>query len=256
MAPFATPTRPKNFRLTPRDLALLGFLARHRFVLAAPVIQWLGADRSVAYRRLAGLASLGLITQARPFSSYPSCFSITPAGLSAIASRLPAPAVELGCFRHDAALVWLWLERHPARGQRDRVLTEREMRGLDREAAAHEERYALQLPTLGPGGRPRRHYPDLVVQDHGGGCRALELELTLKSRSRLEAILTGYGAHAQIADVTYLTDRPKVARAVLTARDALGLGRRVRVQITHQSISASHPAGGWRPYPDPQEPTR
>ena len=239
MATLALPTntaRP-GFRLTARDLRLLEFIASHRFVLAAHVIHWLAADRAVAYRRLGGLADLGFLAYTRPFDDQPGAFLITPAGLNLIQSRLSAPLIDLGCFRHDAALAWLQLAIQLTTGEE--ILTERQMRAADRDGT-HEPFY-LELHELGPGGRPRRHYPDLVLLDPGGRRRALELELTQKSRSRLELILIAYAAHPQIDSVIYLTDAPNVGQAVTVASATLGTSELVDVLLTHQAITSTLP---------------
>ena len=236
LTPSANTTRP-GFRLTARDLRLLEFIAAHRFVLAAHVTEWLGADRAVAYRRLGGLTDLGFLSHTRPFDDQPGAFQITSAGLKVIQSRLGAPLIDLGCFRHDAALVWLHLAIRATTGEE--VLTERQMRAADRDG--NEEPFFLELHQLGPGGRPRRHYPDVVVLEPDRRWRAIELELTQKSRSRLELILIAYAAHPQITSVTYITDTPGVAQAVGSTSATLGTTERVDVLLTHQTVSSTVP---------------
>ena len=59
---------------------------------------------------------------------------------------------------------------------------------------------------------------------------ALELELTPKSRTRLETILAGYGADPRFAGVVYLVERPSVARSVQAAARRLGIAPLVHVQ--------------------------
>lgn len=236
LAPSATSTRP-GFRLTARDLRLLEFIAAHRFVLAAHATSFLGADRAVAYKRLGGLSDLGFLSYMRPFDDQPGAFSITSLGLKLIQSRLSVPVIDLGCFRHDAALVSLQLR--VGAGALGPVLTEREMRAYDREPS--EEPFYLELHQLGPGGRPRRHYPDLLLIGPDGHRQVLELELTQKSRARLELILIAYAAHPQIEKVTYITDTPAIAQAVTSTSLMLGVGERVVVELTPRPVTATAP---------------
>jgi hypothetical protein len=235
LAPAKT-TRP-GFRLTARDLRLLEFIASHRFVLAAHVTRWLGVDRAVAYRRLGGLTDLGLLTYVRPFDDQPGAYHVISAGLKLIQSPLSAPVIDLGCFRHDAALVWLQLAIEATAPSE--MLTERQMRSADRDRS--DEPFYLELHQLGPGGRPRRHYPDLVLLDPSGHRRAVELELTQKSRSRLELILIAYGAHPLIHVVTYITDTPAVAQALITTSTELGISEQVDVELTRQPVISTTP---------------
>jgi hypothetical protein len=240
MATLAAPISRPGFRLTARDLRLLEFIASHRFVLAAHVTQWLGADRAVAYRRLGGLTDLGLLSYFRAFDDQPGAFTVTPPGLKLIQSRLSAPVIDLGCFRHDAALVWLALAIQATTAAE--LVTERQMRSSDRDE--RQEPFFLALHQLGPGGRPRRHYPDLVLSDPAGRRRAVELELTQKSRSRLELILIAYAAHPQIQVVTYITDTPAIAQALITTSTELAISETVDVHLTREPVSSTTPLLG------------
>ena len=65
-----------------------------------------------------------------------------------------------------------------------RVVSEREMRSGDGRAPAAQPRYGVRLGGVGPGGRDRLHYPDMVILTGTGHRVAFELELTTKEPER------------------------------------------------------------------------
>jgi hypothetical protein len=222
--------RARPFRLTARDLELLEFVAAHRFVLACHVEALLGVDRAVAYRRLSGLAGVGLLAHQRIFHAQPGVYRITDGGLAVIDSQLSVPSVDLRTYRHDVGLVWLWLAARQHRfGHADWVLAEREMRSLDHRADDETSRFSIPQHGNDRHGRPRVHYPDVVVVGSDGGV-ALELELSLKGRTRLEEILLGYAHDAHVRRVVYVTDRSPVAKALCETVVRFGLGGLVNVR--------------------------
>jgi hypothetical protein len=110
------------------------------------------------------------------------------------------------------------------------------------------ESFAIPLGGYGPGGWPRVHFPDVLLVLPDGDRVALELELTLKSRRRLEAILGGYAADPRIARVIYETDSPKVARALQETGRIFGLDERMAVHYLEQGA-------GWHTRPPAQIPS-
>jgi hypothetical protein len=214
-------------RLTDRDAEMLGFLAEHRFVLASQMQTLFRLSTDAANGRLRALARAGFITYRRIFHAQPACCQITPPGLAAIGSELPSPRFKLACYEHDVGVAWLWVAaRRGAFGPLRDVLG---------------ERYGVRLGGVGPGGRERLHYPDLLLVTASGERRiALELELTAKGQARRESILAGYANDERIDGVLYLVeDRPAgraIARAIEASASWLGIDslvalRRVRLDL-------------------------
>lgn len=231
----AGPARPhtggeRGFCMTNRDLALLEFVAGHRFVLAWQVMHWLDAGEVVAYRRLKGLVAEGLLSYRRVFHHRPGCYQITRAGLGVIESELPRAQIDLRTYRHDVGVVWVYLAAvNGSFGPYERVLSERHMRSADQRREVGDESFAIPLGGYTPNGSVRTHYPDVVLARGDGSRIAIELELTLKSRRRLEAILAGYAGEPRLAHLVYFTDRPAVAHAVREASLLVGLDSRLEV---------------------------
>jgi hypothetical protein len=104
------------------------------------------------------------------------------------------------------------------------------MRSQDGKDARQLDPFGVRLGGVGPGGRARLHYPDLLLVGPGGRRIALELELTSKGRARRERILAGYAADGRVDSVLYLVDRAATGRALRTSAARLGIGTRVQVR--------------------------
>lgn len=218
-------------RITDRDRAALEFVSEHRLVLAAHVQAMLGVSPAVAYARLRALSVAGLLVSDRIFHARPGCYRITGKGLGSVASELPRPAIDLRCYDHDVGVAWLWLAaRDGAFGDLRQVLSERRLRSHDAGQDGRSDPLGVRLGGVGPGGRARLHFPDLMLTDTGGRRIALELELSGKGRTRLEGILAGYASDARVDALVYLTDDLKVAHKVRGAARKLGISSLVHVQ--------------------------
>jgi hypothetical protein len=218
-------------RITARDRLLLAFAAEHKLVLASQAQALLATSTAAAAQRLRALRADGLLVSDRPFDEQPKCYQVTRRGLGVIESRLPAPrSVDRAGYRHDVGVGWLWLAAHAGVwGEMREVVSERSMRSRDGKSPG-AERFGVRLGGLGPGGRERFHYPDLLLVDPNGYRIAVELELSSKDRRRVEGILAGYAADPRIAAVLYLADRPSVGRAIEGSARALGIADLVHVQ--------------------------
>jgi len=257
--PRPRPRQDAGSRLvTGRDRELLAFVAEHRIVLAAHAQALLGVSESVAYRRLSGLTARGLLKHTRVLHEQPGWYQATRRGLAMIGSDLPTPSIDLRCYRHDIGAAWLWLAAtRGAFGPVERVVSEREMRSGDAARAAAERMaaargdpatgtgaapYGVRLGGVGPGGRTRLHYPDLLLLVGARQERvAIELELSFKGRRRLDTILAGYAAEPSIAAVLYLAEKPAIRREIESSAARLRISDLVRVH-RFRSTPAAHPA--------------
>ncbi|HWE09902.1 MAG TPA: hypothetical protein VG325_11135 [Solirubrobacteraceae bacterium] len=246
-------------QITDRDRRLLAFAAEHRFVLAAQVAVLLAVTEAAADARLRTLGSAGYLRRERKLHRQPACDRITPAGLRAIGSQLPAPRPpDLAAYRHDEGLGWLMLAAwHERFGPVQSVISERRMRSEDGrrqlddsaglragEAVGETARHGVRLGGTGPGGRDRLHYPDMVLVTESGHRVAFELELTTKAPERRERILAGYAADPRVDAVVYLVDRPAAGRAIERSAARVGISHLVRVQRVTLGGGASPGSAG------------
>jgi hypothetical protein len=209
-----------------RDRELLTFVSEHRFVLSEHLQALLDVSRRASARRLRSLSSIGAVRHEPP-----SIYQITRKGLALIGSELPAPRMDWHCYRHDIGVAWLWLAaRSGTWGPLREVLAERRMRSVDATRQSGEAPLSVRLGGLGPGGRERLHYPDLLLITPGGHRIALELELSRKGRSQRERILAAYGADPRIDVVLYLVEDAAIAHALAASAQRMGTSDRVQIQ--------------------------
>ena len=99
------------------------------------------------------------------------------------------------------------------------LLSDREHRAAENAAS---EPIASAIIGRQSDGRERLHRPDfaLITQD-GHQVTAVEVELTLKNRTRLERILRGYLRNQNVSVVRYHA-APPIAEAVRRAARAVG----------------------------------
>ncbi len=235
-----------RLRLTSRDLETLSFAAEQRVVLADHVAALRGTSSNAAAGRLRSLSTAGFLSAHRPFDRGPTCFQIARPGLGAIDADLNAPRrLDLRSCEHELGAAWLWLAASDgAFGPLREVLGERRLRSSDAKPEGRGAPYGVRLGGVGPGGRERLHYPDLLLIDPGGRRIAIELELTSKSRGRREKILAGYAADARVDVVLYLVRDRRVGRAIQSSARRLGIGQLVHVQSV--DFPGIGPGGGGR----------
>lgn len=232
----------EDVQLTDQHRRLLALAAEHKLVLASQAAVLLSIKEDTAARKLRALCAEGLLKQDRPFDDERPCFQVTRAGLGAVRSELGAPRrVDRTFYGHDVGVGWIFLAaRRGFWGELGDVVSERRMRSLDGSAHAAAEaagsglvsgrRFGVRLGGTGPGGRERLHYPDVLLIDRASHRIAVELELSAKSRPRLDVILAGYAADPSIDVVLYLVDRRSVGNRVESMAARLGISDLVHVQ--------------------------
>jgi hypothetical protein len=224
-------------QLTEPDLQALAFIAEHRLVLPGHVAVLLDTSLEAATARLRRLAKARFLRKERVFGQQPD-YQVTRRGLAAIGSTLPTPRRDLRVYQHDIGVAWLWLAaRAGTFGPLEAMVGERRLRSHDGAREPESEPLGVRIGGTGPHGRERLHYPDLLLRTADGRRVALELELTAKSRTRLETILGGYGADPRIAGVVYLVQSQTVARSVERAARKVGVADLVHLQRVRLKVA-------------------
>jgi hypothetical protein len=235
-------------RITERDRRMLGFAAEHRFVLADQVAMLLGVSTRAATDRLRILRDAGYLTEGDLFNDEPSHYQVTTPGRRAISSDLPRPRkLDPSLYRHDVGMAWLNVAAERGMfGPLAQIVSERRMRSQDGRADDGTAPYGVRLGAAGRDGRPRLHYPDLLLVTDTGHRVAFELELTLKEPRRRERILAAYAADKRIDAVIYLVDHPARRRAMQDSVRRVGIADRVRVELVALGRGPDSPASGPR----------
>lgn len=205
----------QGFRVTDRDLEMVRWIGRHRFVEARQVAARFAMNTTNAYRRLGGLVALGLLAHRRILHGRPGAYWTTRTGLRTVGLRLPAAGVDIRTYDHDLLAASLSIKLEEEFGA-SAILAERELRSRD--TASDQPRYAVAL-----GGKSARslHFPDLAANPEDRGVLAVEVELTPKGSTRLDTIVAGYVRARHIGSVRYYlapAARRGVERAVERAR--------------------------------------
>ncbi len=243
-------TRTSQVLITPRDRLLLEMAAEHRLILPGHAAALLGVSSTTAAARLRALHRGGYLARERLLAGQPACYQITRRGLDVLGSELPPPRLDVRAYAHDVGLAWLWLvARSETFGPMREVLSERTLRSRDGQRQSRLQAgsppaagpLGVRLGGVGPGGRERLHYPDMLLITPQGHRIAVELELTSKGRARRERILAGYGSDPRIDAVLYLVDQPALARSVRTSARRLGISAHVHVQWVSQPDHSVRP---------------
>jgi hypothetical protein len=212
---------------TARDRSLVEWIGRFGAVEAEQVMAWFGMGRTATYRRLRACVQAGLLVHARVLHGEPGLYVATRAGLQwAGLGDFEPSRVSVALVRHaqaSARAAVILDQREP----RMTVVHEREIRAAERSQG--RVLASVAVGSLGEG-RSRWHRPDLLLVPSEGDelPAAIELELSVKSRRRLEAICRGYARSRLFASVRYYAE-PEPARAVARAVEATRTDDLIRV---------------------------
>jgi len=187
----------------PGSYRLLTWLGRLGVAGIEPIQGALGLSRAVAYKHVARLAAAGLVVRIAPSDGGGGVVAITRAGArlarergadGMVSPRSTAPSSAV----HGRAVSW--------------VAAAAEVRGFEWLGPADLRSRGWRV-SRDDGAR---HVPDLGYVD-AGRRTAIEVELHLKTRPRLRAILRGYRdviRAGQLDELIYVTDRRDVAALV------------------------------------------
>lgn len=183
-----------------------------------------GVCRSVAYDIVQRLVEAELLRRVPTLPGDPTLITATSDGIDYARLALPQTKVGPGQVDHwlSCADVVLWAEERWGRGA---VTTERELRWI--EVAEGKPIGSCVVGEL-PDGRPMLHRPDLLVECERGRI-AIEVELSVKTPRRLEAIVRSWRRARHVDHVLYLVATGPPQRAVERAVTNVHAEERVRV---------------------------
>ncbi len=180
-----------------RDARILQWVNGYGFASADQIKKFMGIGNTAAYVRLKKLVEGGYLARERILHGQARIHKVTKKGVLASSDGvLPLGYVNLGTFRHDFMLVDLGL------------MLERETGGTfipDRRIRHNEG-----LSGVGQLG----HIPDGYLHMGQDKPIAVELELSVKSKARIQNIVHEYGGNLGVKEVWYFTDNKEVERAI------------------------------------------
>lgn len=210
--------------LTDRDGQIVAWIGRIGPVGVEHVVGRFEMSDATAYRRLKSLTGDGMLEHHMLLYQRPGLYTATKKGLRWQGlERLSPSKICAGDFEHAWQVARAAMRLHQALPDWD-VVGEREIRAIEIEdkdlfASVQIAKYA---------DRQVLHLPDLALALPGRGVVPIEVELSVKSTSRLAAICRGW-ARARHIDRVYYLATPKTARAVKRAASTGNAADRVRV---------------------------
>ena len=205
--------------VTDRDMKLVRWIGRHGAVQTAHLMARYGMGRTATYRRVHELVAYGLVRRHRVLYNDGGLLTATADGLRCAGLEPLKPArVSLAQLPHTIVSATLAAMLEP-RLVDTTLLSDREHRAA--ETAAGQP---IASAILGPprDDRSRLHRPDFaLVGADGENVIAIEVELTLKTKARLERILRGYLRNQNVSRIWYYAPT-NIGEAVRRAARAVG----------------------------------
>jgi hypothetical protein len=205
--------------LTERDITITEWIGRQGAVRAEHVMTRFSIGRTATYRRLHELAGCGLVRRHRLLYNDGGLLTATAEGLRCAGlDRLTPARISLALVPHMIASAALAAELEPQLDC-EALLSDREHRAAENAAGRPIASAIIGSQRDGRGGL---HRPDFaLVRRDDDEVIAVEVELTLKNRTRLERILRGYLRNQNVTVVRYHA-APPIADAVQRAARAGG----------------------------------
>jgi hypothetical protein len=204
--------------LTERDMTIAEWIGRQGAVRAEHVMTRFSIGRTATYRRLHELVEFGLVRRHRLLYNDGGLLTATAEGLRCAGLGRLAPArISLALVPHMIASAAFAADLEPQLIH-EQLLSDREHRAAEIAAGEPIASAIIGAPRSGHEGL---HRPDFaLIKRDRGDVVAVEIELTLKNRTRLERILRGYLRNQNVSVVRYHARREiteaveRVARAV------------------------------------------
>lgn len=210
---------------TERDGQIVDWIGCMGAVGAEHVMRRFAVSRTVAYGRLNSLVRDGLLEHRAILYGRPGMYTASSAGLQWQGNqRFGKYKLSPGGFEHSWQVARAAVEIERGLPVGSSVLGEREIRAFELD----EGRLLASARVGEVAGVPRLHRPDLAIVLPGEQIVSIEVELSIKSASRLAAICRGWARARHVAGVYYLATAAP-ARAVKRAVHATQTMDRIRV---------------------------
>jgi hypothetical protein len=184
-----------------------------------------GVGRAVSYALTKRLTDAELLQRVETMPGDPSLIRATKKGIRYVGVGTKPATVRSTEVLHWIAQGDVAIELERRYGS-ERIRSELEIRVEERHAG--KELASVKLGHTSDGWA-RRHFPDLAVVG-GEKAAAIEIELNLKSKPRLDEILGAYRAAPHIGSVVYLCPAGPVKRGVEAGIERNIVGHRVKVR--------------------------
>lgn len=171
--------------LTERDVEILNFINHFGFCEMPQVEKRFNVRGARGYQLMQRLIQMGLVKHERIFYGRHGIFRLTSKGAS-YTSLPPMDKVPVGIYEHQLNIIEVFLK----------------LRLLYPEANWISERQLLHEKYFDGVGKSG-HVSDGILVLPDNKQIAIEVELSVKGKKRIEGILKGYGSQFQLAEVWY-----------------------------------------------------
>ena len=236
---------------SPRDW-LLAFVASSPVVLGEQVASLVRIRGDALPGLVEELVADGLVERAPRLRSQGEAYRITAAGLRAIGSELPSPAIDLRRYWQDVGAGWLSVGARRGRfgDEIERIYLQREMRAADHRspaggalvdsawsatvrAKAADAAFAV-WPVDGAGPAVA-HYPDVTFVLPQGRV-AMQLIFEVPSPGWMTAVVEAYARKQSLATTVLIVPGPALRASLIGVIERRRLGDRVMVQQGHFTL--------------------
>ena len=205
-------------RLTDRDRWFLEWLNGHGFCVSQHLDELFDCSRKVGSRRLKKLEDEGFIKRFRYSLNEQHIIQPTALAVTVIGDDLNEPSKPAaGTFQHDRLLIDIDIALYHQVGQT--IKTERRIKSQK------------AMSAIGSTG----HVPDGIIELDGRKT-AIELELSVKGKSRLKKIMQEY-QESLIRRVIYICGSEAVANAINRMADEMHVARKIETIELHKLLA-------------------
>jgi transposase len=223
-----------------RDDAIVTWVARMGAVSVSQLARRFGVGRAVSYALTKRLTDARLLERYETMPGDPSLIRATKKGIRHVGLGLKQPPIRLAEVGHWLTTVDVALALERTYGP-ERIRSETEIRF--EEQLLQEPLASIELGYTRDY-KPRRHTPDLAILGDEKNV-AVEIELSAKSRRRLDEIMGAYVSASHLGSVLYLCEPGLVKRGVEAAVERGFAGGRVRVkELVRPAGGVANRAGG------------
>ncbi len=235
---------------TERDSQIVSWIGGLGAAGAEHVMSEFGMSRSIAYQRLNSLTRDGLLAHRAVLYGRPGMYTATLAGLRWKGiGHLGVFSVRPGSFEHAWQVAQTAVGLGRAMPDWD-LMSERQLRSAENEYGKLVASIQVGQALTGA----KLHRPDLVLTCKRGPVVPIEVELSIKSASRLTAICRGWARARHINTVYYLA-APGPARAVARAIHTTNTADRIRVLDRDDILTLANEQYAAEDHPEPADPT-
>ena len=192
-------------QLTLRDHHMLQWINGHGSVTAEQAAKWMDVSDGVGRRRLRLLVEDGYLQRKRFGFNEPQMHWLTKKGWALSGDDLAPPKrINRLTYVHDRALIDIALSVEARTGG----------------VFWPQRRLKADKTGRQGGGWPRGYTPNGLLYIEGKKPIAVELEISVKKRSRLADVVAGYAADKDLEDVWFFVTKNEVRRLIERVTDA------------------------------------